>query len=196
MRNYYRILGIRPDATREEIKEAWTFSVKAFHPDKFAGSSPRQQAVAQERTKAINEAYEVLSDPVKRANYDWQYARGRPTQGAAPPPSSPPPPPPPRTARHASAAASTDEKRRTGPPRKPSFAFRRTGGFLKNWGRRLGRGIANLFCKLRKVLAGIVTFFASLIAKMSRISSEVLRWLYRRRKSLALGTIMLLIGVG
>src|SRR5437870_4809746 len=89
MRDYYRILGIRSDATQEDIKDAWNFSVKAFHPDKFASSSPRQQAVAQERTKAINEAYEVLSDPIKRANYDWQYARGRPTH-------TPPPPPPPR----------------------------------------------------------------------------------------------------
>ena len=52
MRDYYRILGIRPDATQADIKEAWNFSVKAFHPDKFAGSSERQQAVAQEGTKA------------------------------------------------------------------------------------------------------------------------------------------------
>jgi curved DNA-binding protein CbpA len=59
MQDHYVVLGIRPDATREEIKEAWNFNVKAFHPDKFASSSSRQQRVAQERTKAINEAYEV-----------------------------------------------------------------------------------------------------------------------------------------
>ena len=97
MRNYYTILGIRPDATRDEIKDAWNFSVKAFHPDKFTGSSPRQQALAQERTKSINEAYEVLFNPIKRTNYDWQYTREHSAGAAAPPPS--PPPPPPTTAR-------------------------------------------------------------------------------------------------
>ena len=104
MRDYYRILGIRPDATQGEIKEAWNFSVKAFHPDKFAGSSQRQQTVAQERTKAINEAFEVLSDPIKRANYDREYAENmRPVpplrRRLRSPPSSPPPrpaSPPPR----------------------------------------------------------------------------------------------------
>jgi len=73
MRDYYRILGIRSDASPTEIKEAWNFGVKAFHPDKFAGSSERQQTIAHERTKAINEAYSVLSDPIKRANYDREY---------------------------------------------------------------------------------------------------------------------------
>jgi hypothetical protein len=48
MRRYYEILGVRPDATQDDIKEAWIFCLKAFHPDKFAGSSQRQQAVAQE----------------------------------------------------------------------------------------------------------------------------------------------------
>jgi DnaJ domain len=96
VRNHYRILGIRPDATQEEIKEAWSFFVKAFHPDKFAGSSQRQQTVAGERTKAINEAYEVLSDPKKRASCDREYAREPRAHSTSPPPPQPPPTPPPR----------------------------------------------------------------------------------------------------
>ena len=97
MRDYYRILGIQPDATQDEIKEAWLFSVKAFHPDKFARSSQRQHAVAQERTKAVNEAYEFLSDQVRRAGYDREYARKPRTHSAAQSPPQPPPQPPPRS---------------------------------------------------------------------------------------------------
>jgi DnaJ domain len=91
MRDYYRTLDIRPDATQAEIKDAWNFSVKAFHPDKFAGSSHRQQGIAHERTKAINEAYSVLSDPIKRANYDREYKQRTGTKSAAASHSSPPP---------------------------------------------------------------------------------------------------------
>jgi curved DNA-binding protein CbpA len=99
MRDYYRILGIRADATQAEIKDAWNFSVKAFHPDKFAGSSLRQQAIAHERTKAINEAYGVLSDPIKRANYDRGYKQETGTKSAAASYSSSSPPEDTATAR-------------------------------------------------------------------------------------------------
>jgi DnaJ-like protein len=93
VRRYYQILGVSPDATPEEIRAAWLFSIKAFHPDKFSRSSPEQQRTAHERTKAINEAYGVLSDPIKRSRYDREYTdqpRGpeaRPPRSAAPPPT-------------------------------------------------------------------------------------------------------------
>src|SRR4051812_29847189 len=99
MRRYYHILGISPKASAEEIREAWLFSLKAFHPDKFAMSSARQRATAETRTKAINEAYEVLSDAVRRSVFDrdyaQQFARQHPRHSAqpAPPPRAPSPPP-------------------------------------------------------------------------------------------------------
>jgi TPR repeat protein len=198
MRNHYRILGIRSDATREEIKDAWNFSVKAFHPDKFASSSAGQQNIAQERTKAINEAYEVLSNPVKRANYDWQYAKERSTHAAAPPPPPPPwpPPPPPPTAQRPAHTTSGREETRSTAPRKAAFNFRPTVEFLKNCVRRFRTGIANLIRKLSKGVIGTATFFASLMAKMSKATAEVFRWFYGKRKLLAGGMILLLVGVG
>ena len=65
MKDYYAILGVPKDATQEEIKRAYRELAKKYHPDKNRGD-PK----AEERFKEINEAYAVLSDPKKRAEYD------------------------------------------------------------------------------------------------------------------------------
>src|SRR5207247_6010416 len=60
----YEILGVRRDATTEEIKRAFRQLARQYHPD--ANPDPSSEA----RFKEINAAYEVLSDPAKRERYD------------------------------------------------------------------------------------------------------------------------------
>jgi len=66
-KNYYEILGVSPNATQEEIKEAYRKLVLKYHPDKVP---PEKKKEAEEKFKEISEAYEVLSDPEKRKLYD------------------------------------------------------------------------------------------------------------------------------
>jgi len=68
-RDYYQILKVPADATSEEIKKSFRRLARQFHPD----LNP-QDKVAEEKFKAIGEAYEVLSDPNKRSEYD-QFTR-------------------------------------------------------------------------------------------------------------------------
>lgn len=67
-KDYYLILGVLPDAEEVVIKAAHKALVQRYHPDRFKGSVEE----AQRRIQDLNEAYEVLSNPVKRADYDRQ----------------------------------------------------------------------------------------------------------------------------
>lgn len=64
-RDYYEVLGVSRDATQEEIKKAYRKLALQYHPDRNPGDKS-----AEEKFKEISEAYEVLSDPQKRAAYD------------------------------------------------------------------------------------------------------------------------------
>ena len=65
-KDYYEILGVPRNATQEEIKRAYKKLIKKWHPD----LNPNNREEAERRFKEIQEAYEVLSDPEKRAMYD------------------------------------------------------------------------------------------------------------------------------
>lgn len=62
MKDYYKILGIKKDASEEEIKKAFRKLAHAYHPDKAGGN--------EAKFKEASEAYSVLSDKKKRAQYD------------------------------------------------------------------------------------------------------------------------------
>lgn len=63
-RDYYEVLGLEKGASADEIKRAYRKLAKKYHPDM------NKEAGAEEKFKEINEAYEVLSDPQKKATYD------------------------------------------------------------------------------------------------------------------------------
>jgi molecular chaperone DnaJ len=78
MRDPYEILGIRKSATPEEIKKAYRGLAVKFHPDKNPGNRE-----AEEKFKELAGAYEILSDPEKRREYDDAVADGA-SSGASP----------------------------------------------------------------------------------------------------------------
>lgn len=78
--DYYSILGVSPSASEKEIKMAYRKLARKCHPDLSPGNKE-----AEARFREINEAYEALSDPQKRAKYDqyvkWSGAGGRGAPG-------------------------------------------------------------------------------------------------------------------
>jgi curved DNA-binding protein len=79
-KDYYATLGVDREASAEDIKKAFRKMARTHHPD-----VAKDKATAEEKFKEINEAYEVLGDPEKRAKYDHLGANGSaPGQGASP----------------------------------------------------------------------------------------------------------------
>ncbi|TWG92709.1 curved DNA-binding protein [Luteimonas sp. J16] len=69
-KDYYSVLGVEPNAGEAEIKSAYRRLARKYHPD------VSKEPGAEERFKAVNEAYEALRDPARRRAYDQLRARG------------------------------------------------------------------------------------------------------------------------
>lgn len=61
--DYYEVLGVEKDVSAEDLKKAWRKRASELHPDKNKDADPA-------KLQQVNEAYEFLSDPGKRAEYD------------------------------------------------------------------------------------------------------------------------------
>ncbi|MDH4268963.1 MAG: J domain-containing protein [Dehalococcoidia bacterium] len=71
-RDYYEVLGVAPDASAEEVKRGYHRLAFQCHPDRNW-----ENEEAHEEMERINEAYAVLSDPIKRREYDLPRGYGR-----------------------------------------------------------------------------------------------------------------------
>ena len=66
-RDYYEVLGLAKNAAEDEIKKAYRKLAMKHHPDRNQGDGAKK---SEEHFKEVKEAYEMLSDPPKRAAYD------------------------------------------------------------------------------------------------------------------------------
>ncbi|MBU0672257.1 MAG: molecular chaperone DnaJ [Candidatus Margulisbacteria bacterium] len=76
-RDYYEILGVNKNSSADEIKRAYRKLARQYHPD------VNKEPGAEDKFKELNEAYQVISDPNKRSQYDYYGTAGGPAGGGA-----------------------------------------------------------------------------------------------------------------
>jgi len=96
VKNYYELLEIAATATADQVKRSFRAQIAKYHPDKVQHLGKEFQAMAADRAAELTEAYRILSDEGRRAEYDRALAAG----GTSPASVAPPP-----TAARAAAAA-------------------------------------------------------------------------------------------
>jgi curved DNA-binding protein CbpA len=107
LKNYYELLAIAPNAPVDEVKRAFRAQIARYHPDKVQHLGQEFQSLASDRATELTEAYRILSDSGRRAEYDRAFADAGgatapatseqpspPHPGAPQAPSAAPPPPP------------------------------------------------------------------------------------------------------
>ena len=99
-KTYYDLLEIPPTSSSDEVKRAFRLQIARYHPDKVHHLGKEFQEMAAERAAELTEAYRILTDEAKRAEYDQSIAAGggqvtpAPRPSAAAPTDAPPAAPP------------------------------------------------------------------------------------------------------
>lgn len=82
MPDYYEVLGVDSSATHLELESAYRRRAQLLHPDRHVGVAPDVRAESERSMRDLNEAWEVLGNPISRASYDE--SRGAPGRPAEP----------------------------------------------------------------------------------------------------------------
>ncbi|MCP4605466.1 MAG: J domain-containing protein [Proteobacteria bacterium] len=80
--DYYAVLGVSPTASKSEIKKAYRDLAARYHPDHHQDNELKD--LAEEKLAELNQAYQVLSDPARRAAYNVEQAGANHVPSTAP----------------------------------------------------------------------------------------------------------------
>ena len=83
-KNYYELLELPPSATAEDIKKSFRAQIARYHPDKVQHLGKEFQSMAADRAAELTEAYRILSDAGRRAEYDRAFVEGGTAAPVAP----------------------------------------------------------------------------------------------------------------
>ncbi len=111
-KNYYELLEIAPTSSAEEVKRSFRAQIARYHPDKVQHLGKEFQSMAADRAAELTEAYRILSDAGRRAEYDRAFAETGGAPGASPGSDEP------VTAQHQSAPEPQVARDPTPPPSK------------------------------------------------------------------------------